>query len=317
MKVLLTGATGQLGQSLLKRFPKEWHILAPSSSIFNLQHERQIREFIQDRSIDVIINAAAYTAVDLANTDQKTAFAINTLAPSFMAQLAHQFNIRFFHLSSDYVFDGKKVSKSHLTASVREKERYTELDSPLPLNTYGLSKLLGEQKILRHNPHSTIIRTSWAFSQYGQNFVKTMLRLGLQKSPLHVVDDQWGCPSYIGDVAQTLIELIQRPEIPAGIYHYSGKEVVSWFEFARQIFQIASQYNSQFAQVHLEPISTQNYIAQQKHNKTIANRPMYSALSCAKIAQYGIQNKSYLKGLEEVVRENFVQKNPITSYTKQ
>ena len=301
MKILLTGATGQLGQSLLKRFPKEWHILAPSSLTLDLRQETQIKAFIQSTQIDVIINAAAYTAVDLAETEQETAFAINALAPGFMAQLAHQFNIRFFHLSSDYVFDGKKVSKSPLTASVREKEKYTEQDSPLPLNAYGLSKLQGEQNILRHNPHSTIIRTSWAFSEYGQNFVKTMLRLGLQKNSLLVVDDQWGCPSYMGDVAQTLIELIQHPEVPAEIYHYSGKEVVSWFEFAHQIFQIAAQYNPQFAQVHLEPISTQDYIAQQGHHKTIATRPRYSALSCAKIAQYGIPSRSYLEGLEEVV----------------
>lgn len=301
MKILLTGATGQLGQSLLKRFPKEWHILAPSSLTLDLRQEAQIKAFIQNAQIDVIINAAAYTAVDLAETEKEIAFAINALAPGFMAQLAHQFNIRFFHLSSDYVFNGKKVSNSPLTASVREKEKYTEQDSPLPLNTYGLSKLQGEQNILRHNPHSTIIRTSWAFSEYGQNFVKTMLRLGLQKNSLLVVDDQWGCPSYMGDVAQTLIELIQYPEVPAGIYHYSGKEVVSWFEFARQIFQIAAQYNPQFAQVHLEPISTQDYIAQQGHHKTIAKRPMHSALSCAKIAHYGIPSRSYLEGLEKVV----------------
>lgn len=375
MKILLLGASGQLGQSILRHAPRHWQIITPSSSELDIRQEQDVQHFIQTSLCDVIINAAAYTAVDMAESKTEDAFSLNALAPSYIAQAANTIGARFFHLSTDYVFDGKKIlglaperslepsllfkqkdainttldnaadhafllkpteislqrrpqpplhtdhafllkptetssreaDKPFEASFLSEKKKallhyaYTEQESPAPLSIYGKSKLQGEQLVQQHCPNSLIIRTSWAFSEYGNNFVKTMLTLGMRHQTLDVVADQWGCPSDMSEVAQAIIKLIQRPEIPSGLYHYSGQDVVSWFEFAQHIFHIAARYHAAFKAVRVNPVSTEFYREKNGAHKIIAPRPMYSALNSERLAQYGIQHRPYREGLERVI----------------
>ncbi|MCH9297809.1 dTDP-4-dehydrorhamnose reductase [Pantoea allii] len=226
MRVLLTGAYGQLGRCLLDRFPADWITLACGSAELDITDRVAVMRIIKKFKPDVIMNAAAYTAVDKAETDRTRALKINAIGPENLAQAAKLVNARLIHISTDYVFDGLK------------KTSYTENDAPCPINFYGLSKWEGEKRVLEILPNALIIRTSWMFSEYGNNFVSTMLRLSETRSELHVVNDQYGCPTYAGDLAQAMIKLAAAP-YNTGIYHYSGDVAVNWCEFAQSIFVAA------------------------------------------------------------------------------
>ena len=261
MRVLLTGAYGQLGRCLLDRVPAEWILLACGSAELDITDRPAVERVVKKFRPDVIINAAAYTAVDKAETDRIRAMKVNAIGPENLAIAAHQQGARLIHLSTDYVFDGSK------------KTPYIESDLPCPINFYGLSKWEGEKRVFSVLPDAVVIRTSWVFSEYGANFVKTMLRLAETRSEISVVNDQFGCPTYAGDLAQAIITLASRAEA-AGVYHYCGDVAVSWCEFAQAIF-VAAQRD-----VLVKGIGSAQY-------PMAAARPANSVMNTARIAALG------------------------------
>lgn len=263
MRVLLTGAYGQLGRCLLDRVPAEWILLACGSAELDITDRPAVERVVKKFRPDVIINAAAYTAVDKAETDRIRAMKVNAIGPENLAIAAHQQGARLIHLSTDYVFDGSK------------KTPYTESDLPCPINFYGLSKWEGEKRVFSVLPDAVVIRTSWVFSEYDANFVKTMLRLAETRSEISVVNDQFGCPTYAGDLAQAIITLASRAEA-AGVYHYCGDVAVSWCEFAQAIF-VAAQRD-----VLVKGIGSAQY-------PMAAARPANSVLNTARIAALGVE----------------------------
>lgn len=275
MRVLLTGAYGQLGRCLLDRFPTDWITLACGSAELDITNRIAIERVVKKFRPEVIINAAAYTAVDKAETDRVRAMKVNAIGAENIALVAKEYDSRLIHISTDYVFDGRK------------KTPYNENDSPCPINFYGLSKWEGESRILNILPKAIILRTSWVFSEYGNNFVKTILKLADSHSELKVVNDQFGCPTYGGDVAQVIIRLAERLE-SEGIYHYCGDQSVSWCEFAQAIFIFAR--NS----VIVQGIDSRSY-------PTTAYRPTNSVLNCDKIRDLGISPSNWETALQHIV----------------
>ncbi len=267
-KILITGANGQLGQSLAalqNQTPFELHLV--SRQQMDLNHPNQIAEFLADKTFDFIINGAAYTAVDKAESDSETADSINHQAVQKLAQYAKQTNTPLIHISTDYVFDG------------RNDKPYQETAPANPTGVYGRTKRAGEQAILDIQPQALIIRTSWVYSEFGHNFVKTMLRLGAERPQLNVVFDQIGTPTYAGDLAAALLQIVaflnDHPDFfqttgNVSIYHYSNEGVCSWYDFAQAIFQI------QNLPCQLHPIESKDY-------PTPAQRPHYSVLNKSKI----------------------------------
>lgn len=252
MRILLTGAYGQLGRCLLDRFPADWVMLACGSAELDITDRAAVERIVRRFRPQVIMNAAAYTAVDKAEIDRIRAMKINAIGPENLARAAREVGAQLIHISTDYVFDGSKTTP------------YIESDLPCPINFYGLSKWEGEKRVQAILPQAIIIRTSWVFSEYGNNFVKTMLRLAQTHETIRVVNDQRGCPTYAGDLAQAMIALAAEPEA-AGIYHYCGDKAVSWYEFAQAIFSLRG------SAPQLVPISSQEYV-------TTAPRPGNSAL---------------------------------------
>ncbi|AUX93863.1 dTDP-4-dehydrorhamnose reductase [Mixta gaviniae] len=252
MRILLTGAYGQLGRCLLDRFPADWVMLACGSAELDITDRAAVERIVRRFRPQVIMNAAAYTAVDKAEIDRIRAMKINAIGPENLARAAHEVGAQLIHISTDYVFDGSKPTP------------YIESDIPCPINFYGLSKWEGEKRVQAILPQAIIIRTSWVFSEYGNNFVKTMLRLAQTHETIRVVNDQRGCPTYAGDLAQAMIQLAAEPEA-AGIYHYCGDKAVSWYEFAQAIFSLRS------SAPRLVPISSREFA-------TTAPRPGNSAL---------------------------------------
>ncbi|NQS83941.1 dTDP-4-dehydrorhamnose reductase [Pantoea allii] len=275
MRVLLTGAYGQLGRCILDRFPTDWITLACGSAELDITKRSAIELIVKKFRPDVIMNAAAYTAVDKAETDRVRAMKINALGAENIALVARQYGSRLIHISTDYVFDGRK------------KTPYNEDDSPCPINFYGLSKWEGETRILNILPNAVILRASWIFSEYGDNFVQRILKLAKSHGEIKVVNDQFGCPTYGGDVALAMIKLAECVE-SQGIYHFCGDQKVSWCEFAQTIFIIA-QYD-----VIVKGIDSGSY-------PTNALRPTNSVLSCDKIRDLGISPSNWEAALRLVV----------------
>ncbi|MGB6106038.1 MAG: dTDP-4-dehydrorhamnose reductase, partial [Pusillimonas sp.] len=260
---------------------------------------RAVSRRVADDSPDWIINTAAYTAVDRAEGEAAQASAVNELGATHLAQAARDAGARLLHLSTDYVFDGGL------------NRPYTEQDAAGPLNEYGRGKLRGEHAVLRIAPQSLVLRTSGVYSEYGHNFVKTMLRLAAGGQPLRVVADQFACPTYAGDLANAIIGLIERGRADgygrergqglgqagpvAGIYHYCGATPVSWHAFARHIFQCARQWDGRFPVPDLKAIPASGYPG-------AAARPAYSVLSCEKIRALGIESRPLQATLPAVVR---------------
>lgn len=304
MKVLLTGGTGQLGRCLQDRCPNEWQLLVPSSQQLNICDKAAVHAYIKQAQPQLIINAAAYNAVDQAERDPAAAMALNADGPRYLAQAAQKAGARLVHLSTDYVFDGEAT------------QPYSEDAPPNPINAYGKSKRAGELAVLQDQlqaplqAQAIVLRTSWLYSEYGSNFVKTMLRLAGTGKPTRVVNDQAGAPTYAGDLAQAIIQLINNPDVPGGTYHYTGATVLSWHGFAQYIFQAAG------LAPELIPITTDEYIAAATATGTAitstaasgsacatATRPIYSVLSCERIARYGIRPKPLQTSLGSVVKK--------------
>lgn len=260
MKVLLTGASGQLGRCVQDVFPKEWQLFAFNSQELDITSLEQVEVVFEDIKPDAVINAAAYTKVDQAESEADLAFRVNAAGVYHLALCSKKHGSRLIHISTDYVFDGTK------------REPYTEIDPINPINVYGQSKLAGENLALATHINTLILRTSWVFSEYGNNFLKTMLRIGKNNPELRIVSDQIGTPTYAGDIANAIIHLLKNHREERGILNISGKDICSWAEFAKLIFQVTSQATPQYPVPNVTEILTEEY-------PTAARRPLYSVLS--------------------------------------
>ncbi|WP_320836721.1 dTDP-4-dehydrorhamnose reductase [Zhongshania sp.] len=280
MHLLVTGANGQLGQCLADQLKAQniAHTLL-SRQDADINDTVVLEKIIADKGVTAIINAAAYTAVDKAESEPELARRVNVDGPTVLAKLSARFDIPLLHVSTDYVFDGNQQTP------------YVETDETGPTGVYGQTKLDGELAIQRHATKYIIMRTAWVFSEYGNNFLKTMLRLAKERDTLGVVADQIGCPTYAGDIAQALISVARQlheseeqrlPEARYGIYHYAGDEAVSWHGFAMAIFEEAHQQGALANIPVVNAIATQDY-------PTPAKRPAYSVLSTVKLSHdYGV-----------------------------
>jgi len=269
MRILLTGANGQLGRCIQDRVPKGCEIYAASSAELDITNADKVLSVVSEFKPNVIINAAAYTAVDKAESESDLAMLVNAVGPENLAIAAKEHRARLIHVSTDYVFDGNSETP------------YLESDPTNPLGCYGKSKLDGELAVAKVLPDSIILRTAWVFSEYGNNFLKTMLRLGSERETLGIVADQYGCPTYAGDIAIAIFQLINKNS-EGGIYHYCGDRSVSWHQFAEEIFHQAVSLNKLPGSPSLNPLSTNEYPTQ-------ALRPAYSILSTSKAVMQGIQ----------------------------
>ncbi|AYC18275.1 dTDP-4-dehydrorhamnose reductase [Dickeya dianthicola] len=281
MKVLLTGANGQLGCCFQDRLPEGWDVWTTDSDELDITDREQVLTAIAAYPPDVIVNAAAYTAVDKAENEPEQAALVNKSGPENLALAAKLVGARLVHVSTDYVFDGKATVP------------YVETDPTNPLGVYGQTKLDGERAVMAVLPESIIIRTAWVFSEYGNNFVKTMLRLGKEREMLGIVADQRGCPTYAGDIAQAIIDLLKLGAA-GGIYHFCGNKEVAWNEFSEAIFAKAVDLRK------LEKAPVVNAIATDQY-PTPAKRPLYSSLNCKKIKSLGIELSDWQSALEDVL----------------
>lgn len=280
MKILLTGANGQLGRCFQDIFPKGWELIATDSKKLDITDRRAVDSFVKLHQPDIIVNAAAYTAVDKAESESNLADKVNAQGPYHLALASHEIKARFYHISTDYVFDGNKSAP------------YKETDQTNPLSVYGKTKLKGEQLSLKANPSTIIIRTAWLFSEHGNNFVKTILKLANARNEIHIVNDQIGCPTYAGDLAEIILLDIRQNKLQYGIYHYSGNLSVSWYDFAKNIFDKSDVNKS----IEIFPITTESYI-------TLAKRPNNSTLDNSKIKSYGFLTSDWKVRLIHVINQ--------------
>lgn len=286
MRILITGKNGQLGQSIKKivderKFPNlnDYEFVFIGREELNFEDISSIKPYFDIHEFNIIINCAAYTKVDKAEENQKQANLINHTAVRELAKIAVKNNIKLIHISTDFVFDGLK------------NQPYTEIDNAAPINFYGKSKYDGEQSIQSvMKKNAIIIRTSWLYSKYGNNFVNTILRLSKTNKTLNVVIDQIGSPTYAKDLAKVILYIINSKNYylidqPTQIYHFSNEGTCSWFDFATEIVKISG------SKCVISPILSRDY-------HSIANRPKYASLSCRKLIQaFGIDAISWKDSL--------------------
>lgn len=281
-KVLITGENGQLGSELkeLSSSYSQHEFTFVDRNTLDLSNLCKLEDYFDDKTFDVIINCAAYTAVDKAQSEEDLANTINHRAVSLLAKIAKKKNISFIHISTDYVFDGKNYRP------------YIETDKTDPQGAYGLTKRDGENAILDVAPKNTIIiRTSWVYSSFGNNFVKTMLRLGKERDSLGVIFDQVGTPTYARDLAKTILNILPqiKNESPE-IYHYSNEGVASWYDFTQSIFELTG------IDCNVNAITAEEY-------PLPAPRPHYSLLNKAKIKNdFGITIPYWKNSLKQCLK---------------
>ncbi|MBK8182861.1 MAG: dTDP-4-dehydrorhamnose reductase [Candidatus Competibacteraceae bacterium] len=284
MRLAILGAKGQVGWELNRRAPTlGYDVLAWDMAELDIADAAAVDRALGDSGVDVVINAAAYTAVDKAEQEPQRAFAVNRDGPAHLAAACARSGIPLLHISTDYVFDGAKVGA------------YAEQDPATPLGVYGQSKWEGDQAVCRLSSRHLILRVSWVFGIEGQNFVKTILRLARAREELRVVADQYGCPTYAGDIAAVLLDLAGRvAEIDAralwGVYHYGGDPATTWHEFASAIVEQAKRREPLPVRA-VTAITTADY-------PTPAARPANSVLDCSRLtACFGIRPASWRDGL--------------------
>lgn len=279
MNILVTGCNGQLGneiQLLEKEYPQHTYFNTDVAEL-DITNQLAVNDFINRHAIDGVINCAAYTAVDKAEGDKELCTMLNTVAPSYLAAAIDKREGWIIHVSTDYVFDG-----THHTP-------YVETDTPSPDSVYGSTKLAGELGVSKFCKKHMIIRTAWLYSAFGNNFVKTMIRLGKEKTELGVIFDQIGTPTYARDLAVAIMTAVDKG-IETGVYHYSNEGVISWYDFTKAIHRIAG-----IKDCKVRPLHTSEY-------PTAANRPAYSVLDKTKIKQtYGIEIPYWEDSLKECI----------------
>ena len=288
MRILVVGHKGQLGWELLRRsVGRGVEALGYDLPELDITKASDVDELVEESGASCVINAAAFTAVDLAEEKQREAYAVNRDGVENLAVACRRSSVPLIHVSTDYVFDGNG------------DRPYLESDPISPLGIYGLSKAAGEKSLAETHEQHVVVRTAWLYGVQGNNFVRTMLRLGKEREQLRVVSDQRGCPTWAGDLAEALLELLAVLQTKAspgwGIYHYCGAGVTDWFGFASEIFRIANEYEDY--PVEVIPISTEEF-------PTPAKRPPYSVLDCSKIEEtFGIRPRPWQEGLAEMLGE--------------
>lgn len=267
MRILVTGANGQLGnemRSLAKENLADTYDFTDKEEL-DICNEEAVNAYLNEHPADVLVNCAAYTAVDRAEDDRELCELLNVEAPGILARAAESRGMAMIHISTDYVFDGRTC------------EPYTEEDAPCPNSVYGSTKLKGEYEVLDHCTRALIIRTSWLYSRYGNNFVKTMIRLGRERETLGVVFDQIGTPTCAYDLAKAIHTIINKGIVP-GVYHFSNEGACSWYDFALAIHRLAG-----ITTCKVVPLRTAEYPSR-------ASRPPYSLLDKTKIkTTFGIE----------------------------
>ena len=291
MRVLLTGANGQVGWELSNRGGKhDFEILALDRSDLDITDPVSVSKQVNRAGVSLVVNAAGYTAVDQAESEPELAFAVNRDGSAYLASACRKAGIPLFHISTDYVFDGQKEGA------------YLVTDPVSPLSVYGKSKAAGEAEVKKYLKEHFILRTAWVYGVHGDNFVKTMLRLGHEREVVQVVSDQYGCPTYAADLAETILKIaarfLQGGQVQWGIYHYCSKGVTTWHGFAEEIFRLASKYAS-FKVERVEPISTSEY-------PTAAQRPTSSILDCSVLeGRFSIHPQPWAKSLAHMLEALF------------
>jgi dTDP-4-dehydrorhamnose reductase len=279
MIVLVTGGSGQLGQALqfvAADYPEiEFHFA--SSAEADITDKEKLIAVFERLKPDFCVNAAAYTAVDKAESEPEKAALINVTGAKNLAEICKAFNATLIHISTDFVFDGSKQSP------------YSETDATNPQGVYGQTKLLGERAIENTGGKYYIVRTSWLYSQFGANFMKTMLRLASERDSLNIVNDQIGTPTHAVDLAHAIAKIILSTKHEYGLYHYSNEGVASWYDFAKKIFEINN------VKIDVNPIPTSQF-------PTPAKRPAYSVLDKSKIRRvFGVSVRDWQTSLEKTV----------------
>ena len=281
MNILITGCNGQLGNEmqLLEKDFCEHQWFNTDVEELDITDQLAIEQFIQENQIDGIVNCAAYTAVDKAESNKELCTSLNTVAPAYLAAAVEKRGGWMIQISTDYVFDGTKHTP------------YVETDTPCPDSVYGSTKLAGEFGVQKFCRRSMIIRTAWLYSTFGNNFVKTMLRLGKEKTELGVIFDQIGTPTYARDLAKAIMAAIAQG-IQPGVYHFSNEGVISWYDFTKAIHRIAG-----ITSCHVRPLHTAEY-------PTPAKRPAYSVLDKTKIKEtYNIEIPYWEESLKECIEK--------------
>ena len=285
-KFLITGAKGQVGHCLTQQLTGKAEILAVDRDELDITDQSAVKKIVETFKPDVIINAAAHTAVDRAESEVELSEAINAKGPQYLAEAANEIGAVILHISTDYVFEGTGSGE------------YKEEAQTNPQGVYGRTKLAGEIAVQQANPRSIILRTAWVFGEHGHNFIKTMLRLAKDRDSLGIVGDQFGGPTYAGDIAKTLIEIANQilagKENAFGVYHFTGKPYVSWYEFAKAIFAEAESQNILEKSPLVNSIATSDY-------PTPAKRPANSRLDLTKIKQvFNIEPSDWQKALKNI-----------------
>lgn len=291
MRIVILGANGQLGRELRRIVPREWSVQAVASSDCDLTNHKAIERLISEIAPDAVVNCAAYTAVDQAETERETADAVNWLAVENLARVAATAGAALVHISTDYVFDGES------------RTPYRESDSTAPINHYGAGKLRGEQVIAESGCRGITIRTQWLYSPYGKNFVKTMLRLATHQREVRVVADQHGCPTAADDLAEAIVAIL--PAVVADstlrgeVFHFASRGEATWCEFAEEIFHVAE------CDCRAVAITTDDY-------PTAARRPRNSVLDCSKICErFGVEQPDWRESLRRNIERIKKNDNPL------
>lgn len=287
MKILITGSNGQLGRCLQDRTSHyDFKVVAVDADKLDITDQTAVASFVHQHKPDLIINAAAYTAVDKAETERELAVQVNEVGPGNLATLCAELDIPIIHVSTDYVFDGLGITP------------YRPEGCTAPKSVYGETKLAGESAVTFATAKHVIIRTAWVFSEYSNNFVKTMLRLAAERDTLTIVADQYGCPTYAGDLADAILKIAAEIQADSswskyGVYHFCGEEATSWHGFARAIIAQACQLGMLERKPVVLPIATKDY-------PTPATRPEYSVLDCSSFPVEGIE-RNWQRSLETVL----------------
>ena len=281
MNILITGCNGQLGNEmqLLERVNPQHTYFNTDVGELDITDVNAVEKFVMENKIDGIVNCAAYTAVDRAEDNMDLCRTLNGVAPGYLAGAVEKCGGWMIHISTDYVFDGSK------------NRPYVETDRECPNSVYGNTKLMGEMAVMEKCENAMVIRTAWLYSSFGNNFVKTMIRLGKERDELGVIFDQVGTPTYARDLAECIFAVIERGVIP-GVYHYSNEGVISWFDFTKAIHRIVG-----INDCHVKPLHTSEY-------PTKAVRPYYSVLDKTKIKQtYDIEIPYWEDSLRDCIEK--------------
>ncbi|MBR3793575.1 MAG: dTDP-4-dehydrorhamnose reductase [Alistipes sp.] len=291
MKILITGANGQLGRELQRTVPSEWGVTAIDTADCDITDSAAVATLIEGLRPDVVVNCAAYTAVDQAETEREKADAVNWHAVENLARVAASVDAVLVHISTDYVFDGESCAP------------YRESDPTAPINHYGAGKLRGERAIAESGCRGITIRTQWLYSPYGKNFVKTMLRLATHQREVRVVADQRGCPTAADDLAEAIVAIL--PEVVADntlrgeVFHFASRGETTWCEFAEEIFRVAE------CDCRAVAITTDDY-------PTAARRPRNSVLDCSKICErFGVEQPDWRESLRRNIDRIKKNDNPL------